>query len=114
MVVLKHLNCDDMCKLKCGKFKCGEQETPTQWMKDMKRLCLLHEVTDKKVFSHWIDHAFQFKYEKVQATTIPKAVKHEVTIRQKSPVSPVCPSLPGFPEDSIPSLTFVGACALPG
>ncbi|KAK4679342.1 hypothetical protein QC764_203335 [Podospora pseudoanserina] len=25
MVVLKHLNCDDMCKLKCGKFRCGEQ-----------------------------------------------------------------------------------------
>ncbi|KAK4645644.1 hypothetical protein QC761_203335 [Podospora bellae-mahoneyi] len=87
MVVLKHLNCDVMGKLKCGKFRCGEQETPTQWMKDMKRL-------------HWIDHAFQFKYERVQATTIPQAVKHEVTIRQKSLNPSLEPDLAGPSESA--------------
>ncbi|KAK4177922.1 hypothetical protein QBC36DRAFT_309649 [Triangularia setosa] len=66
MVVLEYFNVTDMCRLKCGQFKCGEQQTPTRWMKDMKRLCLLHEVTDKKLFGHWIDDAFEFRCDKHQ------------------------------------------------
>ncbi|KAK4203311.1 hypothetical protein QBC40DRAFT_262655 [Triangularia verruculosa] len=71
MVVMKHFGVNDMCKLKCGQYKCGEEETPTQWMKDMKRLCLLHEAAEKKVFSHWLDDAFNFRYSRVQEAKLP-------------------------------------------